>query len=268
MILIGTSGFDYEDWRGVFYPEKLPRSEFLTYYSGRFEALELNFSYYRMPTAKQLASMVDRTGGQVAFSIKAHRTMTHERVASSSDYEQFAEALRPLRESGTLAAVLAQFPHSFQQVQENRTYLKNLADTLGPPLAVEFRRREWAADPILAWLKKNHVGFVCVDEPAIEGLMPKMAAATAPPGYVRFHGRNAEKWYQHDRAEQRYDYRYGAKELVGWIPRIKRIEHQVGKMMVFFNNHFQGKAVESAKILEQLLAMEAAGRLQNIPEDY
>lgn len=253
MITVGTSGFDYEDWRGAFYPERLPRKEFLAYYATHFRALELNFSYYRMPDERQLASMVTRTEGQVEFAIKAHRSMTHERVATRAEIDAFKQALAPLREADRLGAVLAQFPYSFRQIQENREYLKRLAEELGPPLVVELRQAEWATDPILDWLKRIGVGYCCVDEPRLEGLMPPTAAATAAPGYVRFHGRNASKWFEHDRPEERYDYRYRAAELAEWVPRIRNLDEQLDKVLVFFNNHFQGKAVDAAKLLEKLL---------------
>jgi uncharacterized protein YecE (DUF72 family) len=255
LIRIGTSGFDYEDWRGPFYPEQLPRREFLAYYATHFDALELNFSYYRMPEERQLASMVRRTEGRVEFAIKAHRSMTHDRIATRAEIDAFKQAVEPLREADRLAAVLAQFPYSFHQIQENREYLKRLADALGPPLVVELRRSDWATDPILDWLARIGVGYCCVDEPRIDGLMPPIAAATATPGYVRFHGRNAAKWFEHDLPAERYDYRYPADELAEWIPRIRRLDEQLDKVLVFFNNHFQGKAVDAAKLLEKLLAM-------------
>ncbi len=254
MISVGTSGFDYADWRGFFYPEKLAKSEWLSYYAGHFSTLELNFSYYRMPDRRGLESMLERSEGRIAFAIKAHRSMTHERIASDSDYRAFNEAVAPLREADRLGAVLAQFPHSFHQSEANRRYLKTLADRLGRPLAVELRREEWATDPVLAWLGRLGIAYTCVDEPPIEGLMPPIAEATASPAYVRFHGRNGAKWYTHDRPEERYDYRYAPRELDGWSKKIKDLEKKAGHVLVFFNNHFQGKAVESAKIMEGLLA--------------
>jgi len=253
LIKVGTSGFDYEDWRGQFYPQRLPRKEFLAYYATHFAALELNFSYYRLPDARQLASMVERTEGRVEFAIKAHRSMTHERVATAAEIAAFKRALIPLKEAGRLGAVLAQFPYSFHQIQENREYLKRLADSLGPPLVVELRRADWASEPILDWLRRIEVGYCCVDEPRLDGLMPPTAAATGAPGYVRFHGRNAAKWYEHDRPEERYDYRYRAAEIQEWVPAIRRLDEQLDKVLVFFNNHFQGKAVDAARMLEQLL---------------
>jgi uncharacterized protein YecE (DUF72 family) len=259
VIAIGTSGFDYDEWRGAFYPADLPKAKFLEFYADHFRALELNFSYYRMPNAKQLDSMLRRTGGAVTFAIKAHRSMTHERTAGEGDLAAFVEALAPLREAGALGAVLAQFPQSFHQTEENRGYLKRLVDKVGPPFVVELRRAEWASPQILDWLERIGAGFCCVDEPELPGLMPPFAAATASPGYVRFHGRNASKWYVHDRAEERYDYRYDDRELAAWAPKILELERKAGDVLVFFNNHFQGKAVDGAKALERLLNRTASG---------
>jgi uncharacterized protein YecE (DUF72 family) len=253
MIAIGTSGFDYKDWRGPFYPETMPHESWLGYYARRFGVLELNFSYYRFPAAGQLASMVERTGGRVEFAIKAHRSMTHDRCATEAETRAFLSSVAELREADRLGAVLAQFPNSFRQCEQNRGYLKRLADRLGPPLVVELRHGDWAADPILSWLERLGVGFCCVDEPPIDGLMPHRAVATASPAYVRFHGRNARKWYSHDRPEERYDYRYEPAELAEWSKRLRNLERKAGKVLVFFNNHFQAKAVESAEIMERLL---------------
>jgi uncharacterized protein YecE (DUF72 family) len=149
--------------------------------------------------------------------------------------------------------VLAQFPQSFHQTEENRGYLKRLADRFGPPFVVELRHADWASPPLLDWLGRIGAGFCCVDEPDLKGLMPPVADATAKPGYVRFHGRNAQKWYVHDRAEERYDYRYDDRELGAWVPKILELERKAGDVLVFFNNHFQGKAVDAAKALERLL---------------
>lgn len=253
MILIGTSGYDYDDWRGFFYPEDLPKNQFLSYYASHFNALELNFSFYRMPTAKQLETMLQRTEGKVEFSIKAHRSMTHDRIAGNHDITQFKEALTPLLEANKLGAVLLQFPHSFNQTEENRKYLKQLADQIGPPVVVEFRRVEWSATPIRKWINSIKAGYCCVDEPHLDGLMPRQAVATATPAYVRFHGRNASKWYTHNHAYERYDYLYNIRELQEWAPLIDQLDKQTQKTMVFFNNHFQAKAVDGAKKLADLL---------------
>ncbi len=80
-----------------------------------------------------------------------------------------------------------------------------------------------------------------------------MAEATAPPGYVRFHGRNAAKWWRHEQAWERYDYRYSTQELVPWAARARELEREVGTVYLFANNHWQGQAVDTARQLRMLL---------------
>ncbi|MBW1805519.1 MAG: DUF72 domain-containing protein, partial [Deltaproteobacteria bacterium] len=77
-ILIGTSGFSYDDWKGAFYPPDMARKDFLEFYAGHFKALELNFSYYRIPEASRSRQMLERSGADLDFSVKAFRQMTHE----------------------------------------------------------------------------------------------------------------------------------------------------------------------------------------------
>ena len=76
-LYIGTSGYDYPEWKGVFYPEKLARTKFLEYYSTQFNSLELNGTFYRMPSSGQMRNMIDRSGGKVKFSVKAFQDLTH-----------------------------------------------------------------------------------------------------------------------------------------------------------------------------------------------
>jgi uncharacterized protein YecE (DUF72 family) len=76
-LLIGTSGYDYKEWKGGFYPEKLAQTKFLEYYSTQFNSLELNGTYYRMPTPEQMQRMIDRSGGKVKFTVKAFQEITH-----------------------------------------------------------------------------------------------------------------------------------------------------------------------------------------------
>ncbi len=111
MILIGTSGFDYPEWKGVFYPPNLKREEFLAFYSEKFNALELNFSYYSMPKADQLKNMVERSGRRIKFSIKANQQLTHhiELSAWRETARAFREALQPFQSENLLSAVLLQF---------------------------------------------------------------------------------------------------------------------------------------------------------------
>jgi len=255
MILVGTSGFHYADWVGAFYPPTLPKGEWLAYYSQHFRACELNFSYYRMPTAQTLARMLELTGGRMQFVIKAHQEMTHERGENAAVFAQFSEALHPLREAGVLGGVLAQFPFSFHATRTNSEYLERFRERMEPiPLIIEFRNHRWIREASFDLLKRLNCGFCCVDEPRLPGLLPPLAVATSEIGYVRFHGRNQEKWWQQDAPEERYMYSYSDAELQEWTPKILMLSQKTTHTYVFMNNHPKGHAVDNATRLEQLLA--------------
>ncbi|MCP4395817.1 MAG: DUF72 domain-containing protein [bacterium] len=254
MIRVGTSGFSYADWVGPFYPASLSKQDFLRYYSRHFETCELNFSYYRIPTAQSLARMLEKSGGDIDFVVKANKGMTHERTDNRQIFADFHEALVPLLEAEKCGCVLAQFPYSFHATQENLDYLKRFKERMQDvPLAIEFRNHKWIKQDSFSMLKELDCGFCCVDEPALKGLLPPLAVATSQIGYVRFHGRNRDSWWQHEEPAERYDYLYSEPELQEWVPKIQAIERITERTYVFMNNHPKGNAVQNAKHLQQLL---------------
>jgi len=253
-IRIGTSGFGYDDWREVLYPRELPKRRFLERYAEEFDLVELNYTYYGMPNARTLAGLVRRTPDGFGFTLKLHGSMTHARDADETTYRAFLEALRPLVDGGRLLAVLGQFPQSLHPDREARTYLERLHERLaGVPLVYEFRNRAWVRDEVRRWLRSLGVGYCCVDQPDLPRLVPPVLWVPAPPAYVRFHGRNAAKWYEHDDPAERYDYRYSGAELAEWRDRLRRLETKAGTTLAFFNNHFRGNAVHDARALRGLL---------------
>jgi uncharacterized protein YecE (DUF72 family) len=190
-ILIGTSGFSYKDWVGPVYPADLPRQEWLVHYGTEFPTCELNFSYYRIPEARNLARMADKVPEGFLFAIKAHRSITHEREEPEPHMKEFTAALAPLIDAGKFACVLAQFPHSFHADEANREYLKRIREGFADlPVVVEFRSREWISERTFEELRALDFGFCCVDQPRFKSLVPPVAVATGPVAYVRFHGRN------------------------------------------------------------------------------
>ena len=252
MLLIGTSGFSYDDWTGPVYPEGLPARDHLAYYARLFPTVELNVTYYRIPAPSTVAGWVRKTPDAFLFAVKAYGELTHGR--EDPDFGPFVEALAPLREAGKLGAVLAQFPNSFHPTPANRDYLHRLAEGLERlPVVVEFRNSAWITDDVFALLRSLSLGFCCVDEPRLRGLMPPVAVATSDLAYVRFHGRNAAKWYAHEEAWERYDYAYSDAELREWAPKVRSLEAKAPLVLVYFNNHFQGKAVKGARDLGRLL---------------
>jgi uncharacterized protein YecE (DUF72 family) len=223
MIRLGTSGFSYDDWVGPVYPEGLPRQQWLSFYAQEFDTVELNVSYYRLPTARMVDGWVEKTPDHFLFSVKAHRSLTHER--ENPDFEAFRQSIDGLLQADKLACVLAQFPHSFHPTPPNRDYLKSIREGLADlPIVVEFRGRDWVSEETFEQLKGLELGFCCVDEPKLRGLMPPIARATSDVAYIRFHGRNEAKWWHHDQAWERYDYTYTVEELRDWLPKIHSLD--------------------------------------------
>lgn len=146
--------------------------------------------------------------------------------------------------------MLAQFPYSFACNRVNRDYLEVFREHLGDlPVVVEFRNAGWLRGEVLEWLRRHNLGFCCVDEPRLPGLIPPLAAVTSDIGYVRFHGRNAAKWWQHEHSYERYDYTYSAEELQEWVPKINEIDSRAKITFVFANNHWRGQAVNTIRQL-------------------
>lgn len=254
-IYVGTSGYSYDDWVGPFYPADLAKREFLGYYGQVFDAVEVNYTYYRMPNPGTLRAMGEKVGRDFSFAVKAHRAMTHERTADEATFDEFRVALAPLAESGKLGAVLAQFPWSFKPAREAVEWLRRLAGAMeGLPLVVEFRNAGWIRDRTFEFLDDLGLGFCCVDQPRLRGLMPPVVRLTGSIGYVRFHGRNAQKWWEHDEAWQRYDYLYTREELAEWVPRVAELSEKGDVLYAFFNNHYQAQAVRNATLFRDLLA--------------
>jgi uncharacterized protein YecE (DUF72 family) len=252
MIRIGTSGFSYDDWVGVVYPPELPAREQLAFYARQFSTVEMNVTYYRVPSLQTVAGWARKTPPDFLFSVKAHQGLTHERAAP--DFAGFARALAPLQEAGKLGCVLAQFPYSFHPGPEGESYLRRTREGLaGLPVVVELRNAAWLRAPTFDLLRDLQLGYCCVDEPQLKGLLPSIAVATGPVAYARFHGRNAAKWYTHEEAWERYNYAYSAAELQEWVPKVRQLDQAAETTLVYFNNHYSGQSVQGARDLQQLL---------------
>ena len=253
---IGTSGYSYEDWRGSFYPENLPKADMLKFYCQYFETVELNATYYTIPHQKTFLRLSEKTPENFEFIIKTHQETTHRRKENKPSLEKLLEAARPLQENGKLHGFLAQFPYSFKNNEFNRRYLIETRKVLGElPLFVEFRNDSWTAPQLPAFLEQNNIGYVNVDEPPLKGLLPVQDIASTKTGYVRLHGRNKKDWWD-GQGSARYHYTYTSEQLNGWLINISSIMKKTYKTYIFFNNHPVGNAVKNAqqmiKILEQV----------------
>jgi uncharacterized protein YecE (DUF72 family) len=254
MLYLGTSGFSYDDWVGNFYPEGLKKQDWLRYYATEFNALELNSTYYAIPRLSTVRSMLDKTGDGFLFAIKANQEMTHQQTGDADVFRAFMEMLQPFIDSGKLGCVLAQFPYSFHFNSENKGYIERFREQMASvPVVIEFRNAEWLKPDTFDWLRRHNLGFCCVDEPRLPKLVPPVAEVTEDIAYVRFHGRNAAKWWQHEQAYERYDYEYSVEELQEWLPRIHKLDTRAATTFVFANNHWQSKSVNTIRQLRLML---------------
>jgi uncharacterized protein YecE (DUF72 family) len=254
-LLIGTSGYDYPDWKGGFYPEKLARTKFLEYYSEHFNSLELNGTYYRMPTSDQMRKMIDRSGGRVRFSVKAFQDITHslERNKYQILIFEFRKALEPLLTSNLLVCALFQFPESFHYEKEERLYLDLLLKEINDiPIVVEMRNVKWQNDQVYNALRERNTGWCITDSPFVLPDINDVWHLTSDIAYMRFHGRNSDMWYKGDNVS-RYDYMYSDIELKTFVNPILELLKRARIVQLFFNNHAKSQAVVNAKKIEMLL---------------
>ncbi len=254
MFYCGTCGFSYDDWVGIYYPEHLPRENWLSYYSQEFNAVEINSTYYSLPSLKTMEAMVRRTASGFLFSVKAHKELTHVRQQLQGKFEGFIRILKPLIEAQKLGCIIAQFPYSFRYESINLEYLRKFRDRLHDlPLVIEFRNSGWLNDNVYRWMKSDHVGYCCVDEPRLPGLVPPVVWVTSDIAYLRFHGRNYVKWWHHKEAWERYNYSYKMEELQEWLPGIKQMSQMTRNTFIFANNHWHAQAVDTIRQVRSML---------------
>ncbi|MEJ2226022.1 MAG: DUF72 domain-containing protein [Syntrophobacterales bacterium] len=258
MLRIGTAGWDYKDWQGVVYPAGLKGTDRLTFLAGLFQAVEINVTFYR-PVAP---SMTERWSEAVAdqpdfrFTAKLLNVFTHERRLPDQEVGEYQAGLLPLLSAGRLGVLLAQFPYSFHNTEENRAYLVKLTEVFGAfPLAVQQRA-------VREFLSKIGVDFCNIDQPQVSYSLGRTAWATGPRGYLRAHGRHREKWFEFgDDRQARYDYLYSPEELADLAGRVRELMGKAPEVYVIFNNHPRGQAAANALELAYLLT----GRTPPLP---
>jgi len=248
--IIGTSGYSFKDWVGTFYPDGTQGRDMLGCYVRHFETVELNFSYYRMPSAATLDAMARKTPDGFNFWIKANQETTHKHNRAVAG--EFLEALAPMISQDKLAGVLMQFPQSFHRTVANRKYLATtLEDFASVPTAVEFRHFSWAEPATTEGLRKRNVTLVIPDVPDLDGLYRSGPQATSSTAYLRLHSRNASKWYSG--GAERYDWNYTTEEIEELLGTWSDTADQVDKVYTFFNNCHKGQAAKNAEAMRQTL---------------
>jgi uncharacterized protein YecE (DUF72 family) len=228
-VYVGTSGYSYKSWKGSFYPEDLPDKEMLQYYGERFRSVEINNTFYRMPSEKVLTSWYDQVPGGFAFVLKASRRITHFKRLKDTD----EELSYLLRTSSVLQQKLG--PTLFQLPPNLKKDLPRLRDFLallpqGWRAAIEFRNASWFDDDVYETLRSHKVALVLAESD--EDAVPLIA--TAPWGYLRL------------RREA-----YDERQLAEWTERIAN--QGWSDVFAFFKHEEKGTGPETATQFVQLL---------------
>ncbi|NPV62245.1 MAG: DUF72 domain-containing protein [Methanotrichaceae archaeon] len=276
-ILVGCSGWSYDDWVGRFYPIGMAqkKDEWFAYYAQFFKTVEINSTFYRPPGDRQVQSWIKKAGAQEGFeySVKVPQLVTHRALVEGDPEKAIYWAtsfektcVKPLAEQDLLAGVLFQLSPYFRNEGSAIIMLKGLLEAVSCEkygYAVEFRHRSWLdesekeIDPaVLEILRERNVANVLVDGPGSH----MSREQTADHAYVRFHGRNYDIWYkgekEGDHRLDRYDYLYKKEQLEDWVPCIREAELKVSKALVYFNNHARSKSVRNAFLLMDMLSIE------------
>ncbi len=257
MIYVGTCGYSYKDWVGPFYPHGMKNQEMLAYYARRFSAVEIDATYYNVFSRAMFASMEKRTPDNFKFCAKLPGTATHlpkeAALRVHDDVRLLRENIQPLVERGKFICALMQFPNSFKPEPDTEAYIRKLREVLPDiELVAEFRNREWQKSSSIDLMTELNIGWCNVDGPQFKSLMRPGADVTSGVGYVRFHGRNYDRWWSGDNVT-RYDYLYSAEELKPWTERVADVQLEAKQTLAFFNNHRRGQAVANAEMFETML---------------
>src|SRR6202041_1687647 len=274
-VRIGTAGWSYKDWDGIFYPSGMQRSRQhpLEYLARFFDTTEINTSFYG-PLKPELAKLWCRRVGAVnkhfVFTTKLYRAFTHSPIAvmeptsaatirpTDEDEARTREGLDAIASEGRLGALLIQFPVSFKNTSLNREYLDRLLrQFIEYPRAVEVRHSSWNDAETLAAFTQKDVGFCNIDQPLLGRSLAPTEHVTSNLGYVRLHGRNYEHWFESgsdtDSRDDRYNYLYKPAEIEKWKDKIEIIAKKALSTFVIANNHYQAKAPVNALELRHLL---------------
>jgi len=258
-IYVGPAGWSYPDWNGVVYPKPKPSgfSE-LAYLARFFDTLEINSTFYRLPSKNSVESWAASVSHnpRFRFCVKLWQKFTHEEEGySSAEVAAFCETIEPLRSRGLLACLLLQYPWRFKCQPENLNRVADLLGQLGAfSCMVEFRHASWYCSEAFTVLRDHGAGFANIDQPVIGESLLLTDLVTADIGYLRLHGRNYENWFKEDAGRNaRYDYLYSDEELRVIGNSIDEIAQKSKTTFVVFNNHFRGQAViNSFQILAKL----------------
>ena len=276
-----------------FYPSSARTpADRLRHYSERFPLVEVDSTYYALPSERNAALWIERTPPHFVFNIKAYGLLTQHPVTTRSlppqvrdqlpqstldkrrlypkdlpeksqelVWSMFESALRPLAAAGKLGAVLFQFPRWFTNNKRNREHLRSLGGRVPFRIAVEFRGGGWMDEDrrelTLAMLEELGMAYVVVDEPqGLKSSTPPVVACTSPElAIIRFHGHNAETWEKPGlTAAERFRYLYSDEELREWLGPARELAARAGQLQLLMNNCYEDYGVRNAAQMANLLA--------------
>jgi len=238
-VRIGCSGWNYDDWKGRLYPDGEPRRRWLELYAARFDTVEVNTTFYRLPSRDAVAGWVQQTPPQFEFAVKASRYLTHiKRLRELGDgIRRFYERIEPLSQAGRLGPVLWQLPENFHRDDERlEAWLQALPDGRH---TIEFRHQSWFVPEVMSALRAGRVAVTIADH---RKRPFQSHEATADWRFVRFHYGSRER-----------DGNYSPAEIDTWARRIAawRRTHEV---YAYFNNDWRGYAPANALALRARLS--------------
>jgi uncharacterized protein YecE (DUF72 family) len=236
-IYIGCSAFNNAYWKGVFYPEDLPRTKWFDFYAQHFKTYELNATFYRAPTVKSLQSWYQKVPSDFVFSVKAPRNITHYKrfVDCKGEIDAFYAICKDgLNEK--LGCVLFQLPPSFDYSQ---AHLALIVENLNPDFdnAIEFRHPSWWNAEVYETLHKNNITFCNVSYPKL----PETTIATTDIGYIRLHG-----------CPKLFYSGYTDAELEQWFLNIGQ-ESKWDKIFFYFNNTADVHGIVNALYFQRMM---------------
>jgi uncharacterized protein YecE (DUF72 family) len=299
MILTGTASWtDPTLLESGWYPAEADTAEErLRYYASTFPLVEVDSTYYGLPSERTAVLWADRTPDEFTFDFKAFRLFTDHptplkalprairdelpdelkektnvyakdlpRDVVSEIWEMYRKALMPVHSAGKLGAVFLQFPHWFFYSKENMQKILDAKEHLPDySVAVEFRQPSWMteehAEKTLDFLRENGIAYTAVDEPqGTNASVPPIAAATNHDlSVVRFHGRRTETWNKRGvGVEERFKYLYSESELQEWVPKVERLANETQQVHVLMNNCYADYGIRNAQQLGQMLQLDGA----------
>ncbi len=263
-ISTGIAGWSYADWQGIVYTD--PKVDQLVYVSGFVDCIEINSTFYRPPFAKTVRSWLERTSQkpEFFFTAKLHQSFTHEGKVDPEIVKQFHRGFEPFLEAKKLRHLLVQFRYDFADGEPARRHLADIVGRFNEAfsLVVELRHVSWESQGALDFLQSLGVTVCNLDYPTSKQSFKLPHCTVGRAGYLRMHGRNAEKWFSKAGRDEVYNYYYNERELAGIKQRLDELGKAFESLTVIANNHYRGAELANALELKALVS----GQKQPIPE--